>query len=69
MLENRYPPTVREICEGVGLLSTASVFSHLKILISEGKVTMREGEPRTVVPSDIRVIVEDDEKDVEKNRE
>ncbi len=61
MVARRYPPTVREICDGVDLSSTASVTSHLRVLESKGLVTMREGEPRTVVPSAIRVIVESKE--------
>lgn len=34
--KNGYPPTVREICEGVGLASPASVHRYLKKLTEEG---------------------------------
>ncbi len=34
--ENGYPPTVREICEAVGLRSPSTVHSHLKILQENG---------------------------------
>lgn len=34
--ENGYPPTVREICEAVGLRSPSTVHSHLKILEEGG---------------------------------
>ena len=34
--ENGYSPSVREICEGVGLASTATVHYHLNALRQEG---------------------------------
>ena len=34
--KNGYPPTVREICEGVGLASPASVHRYLRILTEKG---------------------------------
>lgn len=34
--KNGYPPTVREICQGVGLASPASVHRYLRILSEEG---------------------------------
>ena len=36
--ENGYPPTVREICSGVGLNSPATVHCHLKKLESAGLI-------------------------------
>lgn len=36
---NGYPPTVREICDGVGLASPASVHRYLRILSDEGLLT------------------------------
>lgn len=36
--ENGYPPTVREICEGVGLSSPASVHRYLNLLAEEGLI-------------------------------
>lgn len=40
--KNGYPPTVREICDGVGLTSPASVHRYLKILTDRGLLT---GDP------------------------
>ena len=40
--ENGYPPTVREICEGVGLRSPSTVHAHLKIL-QEGGYLEKDG--------------------------
>ena len=34
--QNGYPPTVREICDGVGLTSPASVHRYLRILMDRG---------------------------------
>ena len=36
ILSKGYPPTVREICEKVGLKSTSSVHSHLSTLERNG---------------------------------
>lgn len=46
--ENGYAPSVREICEGVGLKSTSSVYSHLSTLKKEGKIKMRGNSPRAI---------------------
>lgn len=43
-----YAPSVREICEGVNLKSTSSVFSHLSKLEEEGKIEMRGNSPRAI---------------------
>ena len=40
--DNGYPPTVREICEGVGLRSPSTVHAHLKIL-QEGGFLEKDG--------------------------
>lgn len=37
--KNGYPPTVREICEGVGLTSPASVHRYLRILTEKGLIS------------------------------
>ena len=34
--EHGYPPAIREICAGVGLSSTATVFVHVKNLENKG---------------------------------
>lgn len=38
MEEHQYSPSVRDICEGVGLKSTSTVYSHLLNLDLEGKI-------------------------------
>ncbi len=43
--ENGYPPTVREICDAVGLRSPSTVHSHLKILQDGGY--LEKGEHKT----------------------
>ncbi|MBU5333585.1 hypothetical protein KQI61_15405 [Anaerocolumna aminovalerica] len=45
-----YPPTVREIAEGVGLKSSASVCEHIKILITLGllETDAKIGTPRVL---------------------
>lgn len=46
--ENCYSPSVREICEGTGLSSTASVSDHLIELELMGKIEMRRSAARTI---------------------
>lgn len=41
-------PTIREICENVGLSSSSSVFNHLKILEQEGKIIISKGKSRGI---------------------
>lgn len=56
---NGYPPTVREICDGVGLTSPASVHRYLRILKEEGKLSFDANKKRayTVSPSESESIV------------
>ncbi len=44
--KNGYPPTVREICEAVGLASPASVHRYLKQLIAEGLISSDPNKKR-----------------------
>lgn len=46
--ENTYPPSIREICEGTGLSSTNTVYTHLTKMVTMGAITMQEGKPRTI---------------------
>ena len=47
--ENLYPPTVREIGDGVGLKSTSSVFAHLRTMAKKGHIEMSAGSsPRAI---------------------
>ena len=43
-----YPPSVREICEAVGLKSTSSVLGHLKRLESKGLIKRDPTKPRAL---------------------
>ena len=45
---NRYSPTVREICEAVGLKSTSTVQYHLKKLIDLGFLNKSENISRSI---------------------
>lgn len=46
--ENGYPPTIREICAGVGLSSTATVFVHIKNLEKNGYIRSSNNKFRTL---------------------
>ena len=45
MAENKFSPSVREICKGVGLNSPATVHVHLKNLIEKGYLEKKREEP------------------------
>lgn len=48
-IENEHiTPTIREICDNVGLSSSSSVFNHLKSLEKEGKIIMEKGKSRSI---------------------
>ena len=46
--KNGYAPSVREICVGTDLKSTASVYSHLLKLEDEGKIEMKKKSTRAI---------------------
>ncbi len=48
MLEKGYPPTVREIGEGLGYGSTSTVFNHLNHMQELGMLHYRKDSPRTI---------------------
>lgn len=48
ILGKGYPPTVREICEKVGLKSTSSVHSHLSTLERNGYIRRDPTKPRAI---------------------
>ena len=48
ILRKGYPPTVREICERVGLRSTSSVHSHLNTLEENGYIRRDPTKPRAI---------------------
>ena len=43
-LEKGYPPSVREICEAVGLRSTSTVHGHLSRLEKKGYIRRNKGK-------------------------
>lgn len=48
ILAKGYPPTVREICEKVGLKSTSSVHAHLNSLEDKGYIKRDATKPRAI---------------------
>ena len=50
ILDHKYPPTLREIGEGVGLKSTSSVHYHLSQMHKRGifETDARENSPRAI---------------------
>lgn len=46
--KNGYAPSIREICSGTYLSSTASVRNHLLALEDEGKIRMKPNSPRAI---------------------
>ena len=46
--QHDYPPSVREICDAVGLTSTATVHVHLKNLERDGKIIRNPGKQRSI---------------------
>lgn len=45
--KNGYPPTVREICDAVGLSSTSTVHSHLETLERKGRIRRSPAKNRS----------------------
>ena len=48
VLKKGYPPSVREICEAVGLKSTSSVHAHLESLEKNGYIRKDPTKPRAI---------------------
>lgn len=46
--ENGYAPSVREICEAVGLKSTSTVYYHLLVLKDMGKIEIKRNQTRAI---------------------
>ncbi len=46
--ERGYPPSVREICEGMGLASSSTAHSHLKALQRKGYIKIDPTKPRAI---------------------
>lgn len=56
--DNGYAPSVRDICDGVGVKSTSTVHAHLKRLETLGRLTYEGGKRRA-----IKLASEDDNTD------
>ena len=50
--DNGYPPSVREICDHVGLSSTSTVHAHLNALESMGYISRGQGRMRAISLTD-----------------
>lgn len=46
--EKGYPPSVREICDAVGLKSTSTVHTHLSALENKGMIRRDPAKPRAI---------------------
>lgn len=46
--ENGYAPSIREICIGTYLSSTASVYNHLLALEDEGRIEVKSNSSRAI---------------------
>ena len=46
---NKYPPTVRELCELTGITSTSVIHSKLKSLAENGYISMKKGLARGIM--------------------
>lgn len=46
--EHGYPPTTREICDGIGVTSTATVNRHVHVLRDDGFIAFEDGKNRTI---------------------
>lgn len=59
--QHSYPPSRREIGDGVGLKSTASVQSHINRMLSEGilETDVEAGSPRALRVPGMRIVVQD----------
>jgi len=47
--ERSFPPSIREICEAVGLSSPATVKNHLDVLLAAGYLKSDPQRPRTLI--------------------
>lgn len=56
-----YPPSVREICEGLGLSSPATVHTHLKQLEKKGAISKAKSKFRTIEVNGINEYMPKDE--------
>ena len=48
IIEHQYPPSVREIRDGVGLSSTGTVNKYMEDLRKQGRIDYLDKQPRTI---------------------
>lgn len=48
-----YPPSVREICLGVGIKSTSTIHAHLKRLVEMNRIEYTPGKRRAIIVPDL----------------
>ena len=48
MEENSYPPSVRDMCKGLNIASTATIVYHLKKLENQGKLSREKQKNRAI---------------------
>ena len=65
IITHGWPPSVREIGEGVGLESKSSVHLHLKQMADDGIIKMVPGQPRCVTVPGLEISWKGDSEDEE----
>ena len=58
-LEHGIPPTLRDVCGGLGFSSTNGALSHLRALVRKGYLLYCRGEQHTYRLRGVRVVIED----------
>lgn len=59
--EHSYPPTIKQICKALGILSTGTVHHHLKKLEEDGHLTRPPRTMRAVVLTEPAIAATSDE--------
>lgn len=54
--KNSYPPSVREMCQGLGISSTATIVYHLKKLEEQGKLSREKSRNRAIEVSGVSML-------------
>lgn len=54
--KNSYPPSVREMCRGLGISSTATIVYHLKKLEEQGKLSREKSRNRAIEVSGVSML-------------
>ena len=70
MLEQGFPPSVRDICDITGLQSTSSAHHYLNILRERGAIDFVDGQPRTITVDGLQYVdVEAEKKRIAEERD